>query len=243
MININIQRGCEHGCRYCYARYFAVKRFKRCTDEQWLNPLIDNDKVDRCYSKQKGVVMFPSSHDITPRNISECMCVLRKLLDAGNRILIVSKPHWDCITIICETFSEHRHQIILRFTVGSKDNDILRFWEPNAPYFGERVACLRYAYRLGYQTSVSCEPYLDSNVIDLFLAVKAWTTHSFWTGKLRDFERRIDMSYVTSEQQDKFVRPLRDAQSEEAVWKIYKHLNFEHLVMWKDSIRKVIERR
>ena len=243
MHNINIQRGCEHGCLYCYARHNAVKRFKRCSDEQWLNPVIDNTKVDKNYGKFKGVVMIPSTHDITPKNISECMCVLRKLLDAGNRILIVSKPHWDCITVICETFKECRHQIMFRFTIGSKDDVVLGFWEPNAPKFGERLACLRYAYMRRYQTSISCEPYLDSNVVDLFLAVKPWITHSFWVGKLRGFESRINISDVSSEQEEKFVGPLRDLQCDDFVWKLYKQLNFEHLVTWKDSIREVIERR
>ena len=186
--------------------------------------------------------MFPSTHDITTRNLSECLCVLRKLLDVGNKVLIVSKPHWPCITLICETFMEYRSQIMFRFTIGSKDDEVLSFWEPNAPGFKERRACLGYAYHCRYQTSVSCEPYLDEHVIDLFLAVKPWTTHSFWVGKLRDFKRRVDMSDVTSEQEEKFVKPLKAAQTDEAVWKFYNQLAVERLVKWKDSIREVIEK-
>ena len=241
-VNVNIQRGCEHGCRYCYARYNAVIRFKRCTAEQWRNPLIDNSKVDKNYGKYKGIVMFPSTHDITPKNLSECLCAMRRLLDAGNKVLIVSKPHWNCITLICETLREYRRQLMFRFTIGSKSDDILSFWEPNAPGFGERRACLQYAFTCRYPTSVSCEPYLDSNVIDLYLAVKPWITNSFWVGKLRDFERRVDMSDVTSEQEKKFVKPLKVAQTDEAVRKIYNQMADERLVMWKDSIRKVIKR-
>lgn len=187
--------------------------------------------------------MLPSTHDITDRNISECMIVIRKLLDAGNKILIVSKPHWHCITLICETFMERRHQIMFRFTIGSNNNEVLNFWEPNAPQYGERRACLQYAYTCRYQTSVSCEPYLDSNVVDLFLSVKPWTTHSFWIGKLRAFDSRVDMSNITSEEKKKFVKPLRAAQTDEAVLTIYNQLKVERLVMWKDSIRKVLERR
>lgn len=237
--NINIQRGCEHGCRYCYARAFAV-RFHRCTVEQWLVPVIDNAKVDKNYGRHKGVVMFPSTHDITPRNLSECLCVLHKLLDAGNRVLIVSKPHWNCITLICETLMEYRSQIMFRFTIGSMNNEILKFWEPNAPGFKERQACLRYAYFQDYNTSVSCEPYLDSNVIGLYLAVKPYITNSFWVGKLRDFDSRVDMFDITSEQEEEFVKPLKAAQTDEAVREIYNQLAVERLVKWKDSIRKVI---
>ena len=237
--NVNIQRGCEHNCRYCYARESAV-RFHRCTAEQWSEPVIDNAKVDKNYGKHKGIVMFPSTHDITPKNLSECLCVLRKLLDAGNRVLIVSKPHWECITLICETLKEYRCQIMFRFTIGSKSDDILGFWEPNAPKFKERRACLRYAYFSGYYTSVSCEPYLDDDVVGLYLNIKPYIKHSFWVGKLREFNKRVDMDSITSEEEEKFIKPLKAAQTDEAVREIYNQLAVEKLVKWKDSIREIV---
>lgn len=240
--NVNIQRGCEHGCRYCYARCMMVNWLKKCTAEQWLEPVINNSAVDADYGKRKGIVMFPSTHDITPRNLSECLCVLRKLLDAGNRVLIVSKPHWSCITLMCETLQEYRCQLMFRFTIGSKNNEVLSFWEPDAPGFEERMSCLRYAYYGRYITSVVSEPYLDGDVVDLYLEVKPFITDSFWIGKLRDFNRRVDMSGVTAEQETKFVKPLKAAQTDEAVRRIYNQLNVERLVKWKDSVREVIEK-
>lgn len=241
-VNVNIQMGCEHGCRYCYARHTLVNRFHRCTVEEWLEPAIINSAVDKDYGKYPGIVMFPSTHDITPRNLSECLCVIRKLLDADNRVLIVSKPHWRCITLICETLQAYRWQLMFRFTIGSKDDKVLSFWEPKAPGFDERLACLRYAYFGRYRTSVSCEPYLDGDVINLFLAVKPFITDSFWIGKLRDFDKRVDSSVITAEQEERFVKPLKAAQTDEAVRKIYNQLNVEKLVKWKDSVREVIKK-
>lgn len=243
-VNVNIQLGCEHGCRYCYARYNAVKRFHHCTAEQWLQPQINNAKVDSDCLKYPGVVMFPSAHDITPKNLSQCLCVLRKLLDAGNQVLIVSKPHWNCMTLICETLQEYRAQIMFRFTIGSKNDEILGFWEPYAPLFKERLACLQYAYVQRYKTSVSCEPYLDENVIGLYalyLEVKPYITDSFWVGKLRDFDKRVDVSVLAPELVDKYINPLKAAQSDETVRTIYNQLAAERLVRWKDSIKEVIE--
>lgn len=239
---VNIQIGCEHGCRYCYARYMMVKWLKKCTAEEWSNPTIDNSAVDADYRKIDGVVMFPSTHDITQRNLSQCLCVLRKLLDTGNQVLIVSKPHWACITLICETLQEYRARIMFRFTIGTQSNELLRFWEPYAPLFKERLACLKYAYFGRYRTSVSSEPYLDQNVTDLFTSVKPYITDSFWVGKLRDFDRRVDLSVVTPEQVDKYINPLKAAQSDEMVRTIYNQLAAERLVKWKDSIREVIEK-
>jgi len=242
-VNVNIQRGCEHGCRYCYARYNSVKRFKRCTAEQWLSPVIDSKKVDKNYRRRKGIVMFPSTHDITTRNISECLVVLHRLLDAGNRVLIVSKPHWTCIPLMCESLKKYKHQIEFRFTIGSNDDDVLGFWEPNAPKFAERLACLWYAYKAGYETSVSCEPYLDAYVIYTYWSVVNYLTSSFWVGKLRAFNSRVDLAGVTEEQMIKYVEPLRSAQTDAVVMSIYKSFHSLPLVKWKDSIRKVVSAR
>jgi len=40
---------------------------------------------------------------------------------------------------------------------------------------------------------------------------------------------------------DKYIEPLKAAQSDEAVRTIYNQLAIERLVKWKDSIREVIE--
>lgn len=248
---VNIQLGCGNLCRYCYARWMMVVWLRKCTPEQWAHPTINNEAVDADYKKINGVVMFPSTHDITQRNLAQCLCVLRKLLDAGNQVLIVSKPHWSCIPLICETLEEYKQQIMFRFTIGSRSDELLSFWEPNAPRFHERLACLEYAYERGYQTSVSCEPYLDMNVKDLLAKVEPYITDSFWIGKLRDFKKRVDLTKVTPDQIDKYVNPLRAACSDEAVRTIYNQLEgFKpatltagKFIKWKDSIREVIEKK
>jgi DNA repair photolyase len=232
--NINIQRGCEHNCMYCYAREFAV-RFKRCTVQDWAEPVIDQVKVDRTYGKYKGIVMFPSTHDITPRNLSECLCVLRKLLDAGNQVLIVSKPHWECVPLMCETFQQYKPQIQFRFTIGSTNDEALKFWEPGAPKLRERLACLEYAYYKGYQTSVSCEPYLDPYVGYTYEVVVPYLTDSFWIGRLRNFKRRVDLTGVTDEHKKRFVEPLQKALSDRFFRSLHKFMDKCKFVKWKDS--------
>lgn len=238
--SINIQVGCEHGCRYCYAREIIV-RHGRCTNETFLTPEINQKKVDKGYSKRKGCLMFPSSHDVTPLNINEFCCVLRKLLDAGNNVLIVSKPHWSCITLICEGFKEYRDQILFRFTIGSTSDDVLGFWEPNAPSFRERLACLQYAYHAGYKTSVSCEPYLDPYVVYTYTACKPYITDSFWIGKMRHLNSRVRLDDATPEQIDKYVNMVKAASTQDVVKSIIMLLNDKPYIRWKDSIREVME--
>lgn len=240
--SINIQRGCENDCRYCWARHDAVNRYHRCRAEHWPLPCIDNKKVDAPHKKKyDGVVMFPTTHDITQANITQYCCVLHKLLDAGNDVLIVTKPHWDCITIICEGFAKRfKKQIVFRFTIGSTSNECLEFWEQGAANFTERIACLQYAFEAGFQTSVSCEPYLDPFPFYVYEACKGFLTDSFWIGKLRNWDSRVVLDGATPDQVGKYVETLRKCQSDEYVKVLYKMLDGKPYIMWKESIRKVV---
>jgi hypothetical protein len=236
---VNIQRGCEHDCRYCYARAMAV-RSGRCTASQWCEPVMYWPKINQVRRKRRGVLMFPSAHDITPSNISECLTVLGKLLAAGNQVLIVSKPHLACIEAICDELADYREQILFRFTIGSTIGPALDFWEPGAPSFGEREDALKYAHFKGFRTSVSCEPYLDSAVQHTYIRLNPYITESFWIGKLRRLAARVDMRAISAAQMAKFVEPLQQAQSDEAVRRLYELLNGNPLIKWKDSIRELI---
>ena len=241
--SLNITAGCPHRCRYCYGRFDAVVRYKRMTQEQWDNPVTDQKKVDKDYRKHyDGVTMFPTVHEITSSNLSECMCVLRKQLDLGNKILIVSKPHWDCITVICEAFMEYQDLIEFRFTIGSTKDDVLKFWEPGAPGFEERLSCLQYAYQAGYKTSVSCEPYLDCHVNYTYIACEDYLTESFWIGKLRNFNSRVNLDNVTHGEMSRYVDTLKAALDDDVVKSVFAVLDGQPFIKWKDSIRDVMDK-
>ena len=75
---INCCTGCSHDCRYCYAKEMAI-RFGQVTKDQWPLERIRPADVDKLQKKYDGQVMFPSSHDITPKNIPACLIVLENL--------------------------------------------------------------------------------------------------------------------------------------------------------------------
>jgi len=237
--NVNIQRGCEHNCRYCYARAFAV-RFGRCRVDHWRYPAIDQARVDKGYRKRNSTVMFPSTHDITPANIEQYLIVLEKLLAAGNKVLIVSKPHIECIERICRQMDYYKDRVVFRFTIGSIYDHVLRFWEPGAPTFRERFNCLSYAHYKGFVTSVSSEPYLDGSITQLYTRCFPYITDSFWIGTLRKFKSRVDLTDVADNQRKEFVEPLLAEQTDVAVRRLYKLLAGRPFIKWKDSVRKII---
>jgi len=164
-VNKNILLGCENSCLYCYSRYNAVKRFKTVKSvDDWKTPEIIDKKLEEKPRFYKGRIMFPTQHDILPKYLDKTIIYLRKLLDVGNEILIVSKPHIECVKAMCNEFEKYKKQIVFRFTIGSPNNDVLKFWEPGAPDYDERLTSLKYAFTKGYTTSVSCEPILDNDI-------------------------------------------------------------------------------
>jgi DNA repair photolyase len=183
--NVNFQQGCPNGCQYCYAAQMAIrfKRFESLKDwtENWW---IDQKKVEKGYGRRKGRIMFPTSHDLTKFNYRKAMLVLRKILEAGNNILITSKPVFGIIQRICDEFKKFKTQIQFRFTIGSVQDNILQLWEPNAPSFRERVQSVRYAFKNKYKTSLSIEPYLDESFGNIILSLRDQITESIWLGIL-----------------------------------------------------------
>ena len=64
---------------------------------------------------------------------------------------------------IIARFQEYQGLMQFRFTITSLNDKLLKFWEPNAPLFQERVSSLMFAFKNGFRTSVSIEPFLDYN--------------------------------------------------------------------------------
>lgn len=205
--NVNCYFGCSNDCRYCYAKKMAI-RFKRKTEKNW-KVMIPNERViNRNFKKRQGRVMFPSSHDITPTSLNTCIIVLKRLLKAGNEVLITTKPNLSCIKKICDYFFKFKSLIQFRFTITSFNNDLLKFWESNAPKFEERLESLKYAYNSNYKTSVSIEPYLDRNPIPLIKKLVPFITESIWLGKM-NYIRRNNFQ----ENEGKYYNKIRENYS------------------------------
>ena len=69
-MSANIQTGCANSCKYCFARANALRFGKISTSEEWAQEKINYDQVNKRWRKRKGVIMFPTAHDITPANVS-----------------------------------------------------------------------------------------------------------------------------------------------------------------------------
>jgi len=238
--NLNIFTGCSHNCRYCYARYNWCKRWKKMPVDKWGEMTLNKkDFWKSPYLLKGGRFMFPTRHDMLPEHIEETLDFLGRWLAVGNEILITSKPHFEVIRAICSELNEYKDKIVFRFTIGSLDGDILKFWEPYAPSYSERMQSLKYAHDLGFETSVSCEPYFDKTIKLLVDTFMPYVTDTVWIGKMNAINSRVDTERW-SEEDFKKLEIVKEIQTDDAIQSLYDFYKINPKVKWKDSIKKVI---
>jgi len=242
---LNFQTGCSNGCLYCYSRAMSIK-YGQSDSNSWTNPTVRKHDLKKRIKKYDGRVMFPSSHDITPINLTESLDFIRKILTAGNEILIVSKPNLDCIKAICEQFKDYKGKILFRFTIGSVDDTVLKFWEPNAPNFKERFDSLKHAHKNGFQTSVSCEPMLDDNIDAVIKNILKYVTETIWLGKANGLigvtgKGRLEFNGVDTPEVIKKAKELIAWQSDDKIIALYKKYRSEPKIRFKESIKRVLQ--
>lgn len=232
---INTHKGCKHNCPYCYAKKRLVALGK-IREEDWELMIPNRFKINKGYQKVRKKhtlpydIMYPSSHDIHPDILDDYLIVLKKLLRAGNRVLIVSKPWPYCIEKITNTVGKYKNQIGFRFTITSTNKSRLAFWEPNAPSFDDRINSLIIAFVKGFKTSVSIEPHLDQNPIPLIKKVAPYVRESIWLGK---------MNYIKAKGITEEEKPYYDYQRKISSWSIIQK-NVEKIKLLPEDIKSKI---
>jgi len=184
--------------------------------------------------------MFPSTHDITPDNHQYSLQHLHSILSVGNEVLIVTKPHLSVVKAICDKFEEFKSQILFRFTIGSTDNEILKFWEPGAPDYQERKQSVMHAYEKGFQTSLSCEPMLDDNVEEIVTDLQDYISDTIWIGKMNFLKGRLKMNGYSDSITIQKANELLTMQSDESIIDLVERLKDNPKIRWKESIKKVL---
>ena len=238
-VNVNIQSGCEHDCIYCYGHGMSA-RFGRASAKNWSAPVLRRREVSKGYSKRKGTIMFPTTHDITESNLAECQTVLKKMLAAGNDVLVVSKPHLECVKALCKELKDYKAQILFRFTIGSADPAVLSFWEPNAPSYSERIACLKWAFRHGFKTGVSCEPMLDGNIQRVIDDARPFVTDAIWLGRVNNLRKILAHIAPDNRAARAKADELLALQTDAWVKALYETHKHDPLIKYKDSIKAVV---
>jgi DNA repair photolyase len=224
---VNIFYGCSNDCLYCYAKSSNVQKRKEEVDS-WLTEKYHGNQAHAATKPSEDekilVGMFPTTHDIIPKTLHRCVKAIGQILSGGHNILITSKPRIECIDRICKEFKEYRKRIMFMFTIGSANDEVLNFWDNNAPSFTERLECLKLAYNCGFATNVSCEPMLDDNIEKVVEAIHPYIRGAIWLGMARDLWSRMEVNGWDEglmQRTDEFIKHHEDPRAVE-ILKSYK---------------------
>ena len=240
--NVNLYNGCSNGCPYCYAMKMALRFERIASYQEWLEMKPNKRAIEKKYGKRNGRIMFPTSHDITPETYPACIGVLKKLLDAGNEVLITTKPSLTVITKMMRDLEVYKDQVQFRFTITSMDSKLLAFFEPHAPPFKERMLALSLAFICGFKTSISIEPNLERDPFLLIKKVAPYVTESIWFGIMTQISRTIwpeEISYYN------YIREINEIENLQKIFTSFKYLPVEirEKIRIKDTIRNLFERK
>jgi len=240
-LSMNLIQGCLHNCRYCYGKSNSIF-YQSSRPENWECESIRFNKLMGKVGNTKKLIMYPSTHDIHPFHIEQHIYYLGKILRSGNKVLIVTKPHLSCIQRICQEFEQYKSQILFRFTIGSVDNEVLKFWDVNSPLFEERFESLKLSYNLGFQTSVCCEPLFDSNPDNLIETLEPYVTESIWIGRGNLMSQRTSRNGWKDDETKKRLKELKKwMEDDDHMVSIYLRHRDNPLIRWKDSLRRQLD--
>jgi DNA repair photolyase len=166
---INPYRGCEFGCKYCYARY----------THEFMELRTPDDFERKIFAKEFDASRFLDELRRLPPGESIAMGtatdpyqpaerryeVTRRMLQAfarvgGLRLGITTKS--DLVARDIDLLREiaHRNYVMVAVTVTTIDPSLARLMEPMAPRPDLRLAAVRELSRAGLRTTVSCSPVL-----------------------------------------------------------------------------------
>jgi DNA repair photolyase len=166
---INPYRGCEFGCKYCYARY---------THE--FMELRESDEFERkIFAKEFDAARFLGELRRLPQGESVALGtatdpyqpaerrygVTRRMLEAfasvsGLRLGITTKSDLVVRDIDVLRQIARRNYLTIAITVTTLDAHLARLLEPMAPRPDLRLAAVRELGRAGLRTTISCAPVL-----------------------------------------------------------------------------------
>lgn len=166
---INPYRGCEIGCKYCYARY--THEFME------LSPGIDFET--RIFAKHWSASGFASELARTPRGEQIAIGtatdpyqpaerrygLTRKILeifakDYGRRIYITTKSDLVQRDIDLLSAISRRNHVVVTLTITTVDEQLARIIEPRAPRPELRLKTIQALAQAGIATSVSLGPVI-----------------------------------------------------------------------------------
>jgi len=239
-ISANIQVGCSNDCKYCYAAHRAVTGGFVKTRDAWGKDLLKSSQP-MFNKKYDGVVMYPTTHDITRRFLNSHCQAISEILEAGNELLICSKARLECMQRIAKVCADHKDKVTFMVTITTLDEAQSVFWEPNAPLPCERLAALEFLHVEGFKTSVIIEPLLQGpcSAQSVYQAVSPYVSEAIWIGTMNMVDERVDTSNPDNARAAEAIKRYHSVDNLRFLYESMKDLP---KVKFKSSITRIFEK-
>jgi DNA repair photolyase len=166
---INPYRGCEYGCKYCYARYthgFMELREAEDFENRIFAKAITASGLRSELAKVPlgdGIGLGTATDPYQPaeRRYQITRRVLRALADtSGQRLFVTTKSDLIVRDVGLLREVHERHWLRIGMTVTTLDAGLARAMEPKAPRPGLRLEAVRKLAAAGLRVGVQCSPVL-----------------------------------------------------------------------------------
>jgi DNA repair photolyase len=167
--SINPYRGCEFGCRYCYARY--THEFMEFRDPEAFERLIFM-KQNAAWLLEQELKKFDPVNEIALgtatdpyQPIERRALITRSLLEvfarrSGYRLGIITKSRLITRDIDLLTEIARHNSLVLHITITTPDATLARLLEPRAPRPDLRFEAVTRLRQAGLRTGILCCPLL-----------------------------------------------------------------------------------
>jgi DNA repair photolyase len=166
---INPYRGCEFGCKYCYARYThefmelrEPEEFERKIFAKHFNPARFRDELRKLpIGETLAIGTATDPYQPAERRYQVTRRMLEVLADtAGLHLGITTKS--DLVARDVELLKEltRRHYLSIHFTITTVDRELSRMLEPFTPRPDLRLRTVQTLSRAGIQVMVFCSPVM-----------------------------------------------------------------------------------
>jgi DNA repair photolyase len=173
--NMNIYKGCSHGCIYCDSRSlcYKIENFEQIRPKQDALNIIRNDLLKK---RKRGVVATGSMSDpYNPlekelkltRNALELLNAYRFGAAIATKSLLIVRD----ISILKDI--QAHSPVIVKITITTYDDNLSKIIEPNAPLSNERFSAVKKLTNNGVYTGILMMPLLpyiedtEENIINI----------------------------------------------------------------------------
>ena len=212
---VNPYRGCEYGCRYCYARY--THEFMELSVDEFETRIFAKQWDARQFRRElrrlapDDTVAFGTATDCY-QPAERRYGLMRRMLEAmagvdGVRIFITTKS--DLVARDADLLGSlaRRNDVRVNMTITTIDTDLARKLEPFAPRPGLRLEAIRRLSGEGIATGVGVSPVLpritdsEGSIDAVAASAAAAGARSLWAQPLflKDSARRVFLPWLEAE--------------------------------------------